>query len=81
MRSAIVSGIVTGVAPVRYRPILSPSLVEVPKVFAKINSAQFSSRVSRTHNYCGILSSFHTKETKDMYPSSGSLDRLTTVDF
>ena len=28
------------------------------------------------HNYFGLLSSFHTK---DMYPSSGSSDRLTTL--
>ena len=35
-----VSGIVTGDAPVSYWPILSLSLVTVPEVFAKVNSAQ-----------------------------------------
>ena len=38
---AVVSGIVTGNAPVSYWPIFSPFLVTVPKVFAKSNSAQF----------------------------------------
>ena len=38
---AVVSGIVTGNAPVSYWPIFSPFLVTVAKVFAKSNSAQF----------------------------------------
>ena len=37
---AIVSGIVTGDAPVSYWSILSSSLVTVPEVFAKGNSVQ-----------------------------------------
>ena len=41
MRPAIVSGIVTGDAPVSYWPIFLPSLVTVPEVFAKVNSTQF----------------------------------------
>ena len=48
MRPAIVSGIVTGDAPVSYWPIFPLSLVTVPEVFAKINSDQFPSvRVSK----------------------------------
>ena len=38
---AVVSGIVTGDAPVSYWPIFPPFLVTVPKAFAKGNSAQF----------------------------------------
>ena len=38
---AVVSGIVTGNAPVSCWPIFSPFLVTVPKVFAKGDSAQF----------------------------------------
>ena len=41
MRPAIVSGIVTGVAPISDWPIFSLSLVTVSKVFAKVNSSQF----------------------------------------
>ena len=41
MRLAIVSWIVTGDMPVSYWPIFSLSLVTVPKVFAKVNWAQF----------------------------------------
>ena len=45
VRPAVVSGIVTGDAPVSYWPTVFPlSLVTVPEVFAKANSAQFSSR-------------------------------------
>ena len=40
MRPAIISGIVTMDAPADF----CPSLVTVPEVFAKINSAQFPSR-------------------------------------
>ena len=40
MCPAIVSGIVTGDVPVSYWPILSLSLVTVPEVFTKVNSAQ-----------------------------------------
>ena len=40
---AIVSGIVTGDAPVSYWPIFSQSLVTVPEVFMKVKSAKFSS--------------------------------------
>ena len=41
MSPAIVSGIVTGDAPVSYWPIFFLSLVTVPEVFARVNSAQF----------------------------------------
>ena len=42
MRPAIYSGIVAVDAPVvSYWPIFSLSLVTVPEVFAKVNSAQF----------------------------------------
>ena len=41
MRLTIVSWIVTGDMPVSYWPIFSLSLVTVPKVFAKVNWAQF----------------------------------------
>ena len=43
MFPAIVSGIVTGDAPVSYWPIVSLSLVTVPEVFMKVKSAKFSS--------------------------------------
>ena len=42
-RSAIDSGNVTGDAPVSYWPKFSLSLVTIPKVLAKLNSAQFPS--------------------------------------
>ena len=45
MRLAIVSGMVTGEAPVSYWPIFSLSLVT--EGFAKVKSAQFSSRIFR----------------------------------
>ena len=41
MRSAIVSGIVTGDAPVSNWPIISLSLATIPEVFAEVSSAQF----------------------------------------
>ena len=41
MSPAIVSGIVTGDAPVSYWSIFFLSLVTVPEVFAWVNSAQF----------------------------------------
>ena len=41
MLPAIVSGIVTGDAPVSYRSIFFPSLVTYPEVFAKVNPTQF----------------------------------------
>ena len=42
MRYAIVSGIVTGDAPVSYWPLFfSLSLVTVPEVFAEVSSVQF----------------------------------------
>ena len=41
MRPAIVSGIVTGDAPVSYCSIFSLFLVIDPEAFAKVNSAQF----------------------------------------
>ena len=41
MLSAIVSGIVTGDAPVSYWSIFFPSLVTYPEVFAKVNPIQF----------------------------------------
>ena len=45
IRPAIVSGIVTGDASVSYWPtIFLLALVTVPEIFAKANSAQFSSR-------------------------------------
>ena len=41
MRPAVVSGFLTGDAPVSYWPIFSPvSIVTVPEVFAKVNSVQ-----------------------------------------
>ena len=42
---AIVSGIVTGPVPVSYWLNFSWSLVTIPEVFAKANSAQFPSHV------------------------------------
>ena len=45
MRLALVSGMVTGEAPVSFWPIFSLSLVTVPEGFAKVKSAQFSSRI------------------------------------
>ena len=41
MRPAIVSGIVTGDAPVSYWLVFSLSPVIVPEVFANVNSAPF----------------------------------------
>ena len=41
MRPAVVSGIVTGAAPISDWPIFSSSLVIVSNVFAKVNSSQF----------------------------------------
>ena len=43
MRPAIVSGIVTGDAPVSCWPIFSLFLVTFPEVFMKVKSAKFSS--------------------------------------
>ena len=43
MRPAIVSGIVTGDAPVSYWLVFSLSPVIVPEVFANVNSAPFFS--------------------------------------
>ena len=43
MRAAIVPGMVTRDAPVSYWPVFSLSLVTVPEVFAKVNSAQIPS--------------------------------------
>ena len=45
MRPAIVSGIVIGDALISYWLIFSLSLITVPEVFAKVNSAQFPSRL------------------------------------
>ena len=45
MRHAIVSGIVTGEAPLSYWPISPLALVTVPEVFAKVNSTQFPTRL------------------------------------
>ena len=45
----MVSGIITGDAPVSYGSIFSLSLVTVPEVFAKVNSPQFPS-FSKTGN-------------------------------
>ena len=45
LRHAIVSGIVTGEAPVSYCPISPLALVTVPEVFAKVNSTQFPTRL------------------------------------
>ena len=48
IRPAMVSGIVTGHAPVSYWPIFFfPVPSKVPEVFAKINPAQFPSVASR----------------------------------
>ena len=44
--TAIDSGIVTGDAPVSYWSIFSRSLTTVPEVCAKVNSAQFPSRMA-----------------------------------
>ena len=41
MSPAIVSGIVTGDAPISYWTMFSRSLVTVPEVIAKVKSAQF----------------------------------------
>ena len=40
MRPTIISGIVTGDAPVSYWPIFPMPLVAVPEVFAEVYSAQ-----------------------------------------
>ena len=45
MSPAIVSGIVIGDALISYWLIFSLSLITVPEVFAKVNSAQFPSRL------------------------------------
>ena len=50
MSVAIVSGILTGDVPVSYWPVFPLSLVTVPKVFAKVNSARFL-LVSKVANY------------------------------
>ena len=42
MSPAVVSGIVTGDAPVGYWPIFSQSSATVPEAFADVNSTQFS---------------------------------------
>ena len=47
MGPAIVSGIVTWDPLISYWPIFSLSLVTVPEVFAKANSSQFLSLVSK----------------------------------
>ena len=41
MRPAIVSGMVTGDAPVSYWPVLSPDPTNSTSVFAKVNSIHF----------------------------------------
>ena len=48
MRATSVSGIVTRDVPVSYWPIVffALALVTVPEVFAKVNSAQFSSFIN-----------------------------------
>ena len=53
LRPAIVSGIVTGDAPVSYWPIFSLSLVTVPKVFAKVKLAKFPFFLPIIPLYCG----------------------------
>ena len=45
----IVSGIISGDAPLSYWPIFSSSLATVPEAFAKVNLAQFPSQ-SGKHN-------------------------------
>ena len=51
MFPAVVSGIVTGDAPVSYWPIFSLSLVAAPEVFAGVTSAQFPSSLSSGELY------------------------------
>ena len=41
MSPAILSGIVTGTAPISYWSMFSRSLATVPEVFGKVKSAQF----------------------------------------
>ena len=51
--TAMVSGIVTGDAPVSYWSIFSLSLTTVPEVCAKVNSAQFPSQMAHCSNTAG----------------------------
>ena len=55
IRPAIVSGMVTGDAPVRYWPILSLSLVTVAKVFVKVNLISFL-RACKVANCSSLVS-------------------------
>ena len=54
MHPAIVSGIVTGDAPVSYWLIVSLSFITVPEVFVKVNLTHyiflFVSKVDNTHH-------------------------------
>ena len=59
MRQAIVSGIVTGDAPVSYWPIFSVSLVTVPEDYAKLNRGFSSLLVSKVMNYVKVVFSHH----------------------
>ena len=53
MHPALVSGIVSTDSPVSYWPIfLALSQITDPEVFAKVNSAQFSSRFSMPYATC-----------------------------
>ena len=54
MRTASVSGIVIGDAPISYWSIFfSRSLATAPEVFAKVNSTQFPSRMADCSNTAG----------------------------
>ena len=55
MRPAIVSGIVTGDAPVSYWPIFSLSPVIVPEVFTKVKLAKFPSFLPIIPLYYGAV--------------------------
>ena len=68
MSPAIVSGIVTGDAPVSYWPIFSPSLVTVPEVFAWVNSAQFLlvSKVANVSLFLPVCC-FHKWRSRDRW--------------
>ena len=52
MHPAIASGIVIGGAAVSYWSIFSASLVTVPEVFVKVNSAQFPSAFLSSDYFC-----------------------------
>ena len=73
MRVTSVSGIVTRDVPVSYWPIFffALALVTVPEVFAKVNSAQFSSFINgqlldRDHSRVRQILQFQASSSKEV---------------